>query len=1537
MAIPKKRSRASKNEPRNPHGEPESVPPNPGSGEAAGAARTVGPDAARHSEPVLVSASAGVGEEARQSHCDGPDSADAFVGAIRSSLEKGFGFVPLVGAGLSAPSGVPIIVEIRDYLKKCIAMALGLDHEKAWSPERPTGARELQNFFRWLPGRDAWPPFGDPQIYDRDTVDWAQRLGAFVSELHRVQKEEPERNYRELGIFQEAYGAMAEWRTSLIFLSRLRLASEKREDDERSRLVLGPPDLDVIDTFFLNVVLGKRPTLGHRMLARLALPLRINTILTTNFDDLIEKAFEEVGNVLTVFDVHVLAGLPPYRDMQFKSTLVKLHGGRYGLRADYTLDVIPSESDRRQFVSYLADRVIIDNVRGPTSELLEARRHLLVLGVSASDERVIALIHTAQRKLKETFKIFWVAYRKVDEEMARELLTQFFGKNAERSRFHILQHKFPGLLFLELYQELMRAFPTSGAVFPSAPRVPCPPRLRLPANDQGKQSDDQGRITTETLTWTNLVGRINAAIKKLSEESTVPCRLLVVHCDYRPTTPGVSIMSKVFDMQLDQQCQCVWIDMDEIADTEELFEIMLDSIARKAGVVDWMPVSLARLGSVRDRVREFPITEISRLTNNPNRKWVVFLNARSVPGANLPDGAKEYSNGWLDIASPADDFIKLLQCLCGTGCPNVTVVLLCFDSPFLSRLSVSACNYEPLRLTPVFRDSEGDHIKQVLAWLDEHDEEKTLVNEKEIRAQFLYSLCLANRPRYPGFLWGGPFYLGLERTALSADKRVELSKKWTLKLERIRVVRQKPGGFLWMHCIIRNQLRKMLPDLFPTLKDRTAETHHGLAESYRRLLLASRDAAAAFEVVYHRCMQAAALLEERGDKCPVEALQALTDARLCLELAQPDLVASGFTKGLCRRLEHIRDYLLMTVVRSLKVDPQKAEKSFYKEVKRRIALLHAATLRLNRLIAREVGENAIAFLRHLQLRAAHLSCLTDKTASSNPSLEEWYRGLLDDAPNGEPLLPPNDLLARHVSGAKTELLAAWIEQETELGTLSIAARAYDYAKDRTFAKVFNAIGFPAAHLNPTSTRNIREDCQKWLLDAWQLYQPKQAKRHNLDVPNFRDFILSLCRLLQRYMQLHLVWGHTLHTAGRRETDPVVRVQVRAAADEKFQTARRCYESAVELMREANSDRARVQNNDADDTFGSEDLPAWFRIRQRLDVQDALAWTFLREYREAHRRLNEAEAAVITIANGPRAIEMAIIELHRAELLTHQAVCVYEPTGEKLDPWVKGMSPLGVMRREILNKLQDQPFNFHDSFARPNNIVSGLLDELLACTGRQKGDRLKQPLSFVDEAWQTLNRAEPLLIGNRKNVWWTTWYFELKLKLIELKVYAQLCQDDFLAMPHIGLRDIPYGAPTAADRLLENARRMSRLDVFRIARIVESYANILLGLILARRLVSTKASGNVDLRMEAVLLSRRQSQMKIRLDEAREDLTTRTGYRIEHDRKLQKKRELQKQNAAALGGASQASSFKLCRDVEKYLHFVDDHARKISYLAFATSN
>jgi hypothetical protein len=49
-----------------------------------------------------------------------------FLAAKADEVKDGFGFVPLIGSGLSAPSGISTIKEFRDYLEYCIRDAIAL-------------------------------------------------------------------------------------------------------------------------------------------------------------------------------------------------------------------------------------------------------------------------------------------------------------------------------------------------------------------------------------------------------------------------------------------------------------------------------------------------------------------------------------------------------------------------------------------------------------------------------------------------------------------------------------------------------------------------------------------------------------------------------------------------------------------------------------------------------------------------------------------------------------------------------------------------------------------------------------------------------------------------------------------------------------------------------------------------------------------------------------------------------------------------------------------------------------------------------------------------------------------------------------------------------------------------------------------------------------------------------------------------------------------------------------------------------------------
>ena len=53
--------------------------------------------------------------EKRESFLVTHDASEQFIARIQAERQLGYGFVPLIGAGFSAPSGVPLVQEHRTY------------------------------------------------------------------------------------------------------------------------------------------------------------------------------------------------------------------------------------------------------------------------------------------------------------------------------------------------------------------------------------------------------------------------------------------------------------------------------------------------------------------------------------------------------------------------------------------------------------------------------------------------------------------------------------------------------------------------------------------------------------------------------------------------------------------------------------------------------------------------------------------------------------------------------------------------------------------------------------------------------------------------------------------------------------------------------------------------------------------------------------------------------------------------------------------------------------------------------------------------------------------------------------------------------------------------------------------------------------------------------------------------------------------------------------------------------------------------------
>ncbi len=1377
-------------------------------------------------------------------------SEHAFAVALQRERKNGFGIVPLAGAGLSAPSGVPLINELHQYLQKCIALALGVNRYHAEVSTLPQFHRE----WRWHPQRDEWPTIQSAQSYRLDEQNWQRQVGHFARRMSYDTESGVLSwdDYPETEVFLEAYGACAEWRSSLHFLARL----DERIEDQQRMLRLGPVDPDVIDNFFLNVVLGKAPTLGHQMLARLAGPLGINTVLTLNFEDLIEKAFADVGNILTVYGVHSNAGLPSYHSHFGKNVLVKMHGDRYGLRADYSLDAMPDENDRRHFLSYLSGQFIsrgeFADMSGEDSMHMQnksgTQNHLLVIGVSGKEDRILNLIKAGQEKLSG-FKVFWISYTRTEAIKAWKILRNVFS---DTRRFCVVQHHFPGLLFFNLYQTLTGAIPPDGSIFPSESRLSVPPMPyfgKLAINDKKQSKID------------SYVSKCNSAIESFRRSPArkrIPKdrldKLVLLHGGVKSSLSTIHVGSCSFQDQLDHGCQAVWIDLSGVLDANELFEVLLATIARKAGVVDWFPVLAQVQADVADSTSLPPkeilmlrAQEIAHLTNNPMRDWVVFLNTcGGGAGSNLNDIKEgEEPNGWVGKKHPSkpggtdccEAFLDLLNCLCSDDCPNITVVMVCedheSDDSLVNTIQKRSCLNPKNDIEILLKSDllEGkDAMQRAEDWIAAGD-----LSQREDREHFLHALVSVNQTRSKGMLYTRVFHPRCGKS----KRRMRRTNGYLKSLEREGLIQRQVGGFWWMCNDVRSKLRARcrgsLTSISPERKAeclrRSIQIHHGLGEWYVRLHMSSKSARAATESVYHHLIQVRRVfelnsLDEEAEIGNVihRVFQGLGSSLRILRQARPSILTDGYSQGTCRRLIKLREDCDQ-LGRELKCffDAKEEYEDKWLEGLKGISptLCHEG---VKRVLSTHEGWEEIAKVEYALYQLHKLTLALNMDIAQEigylSRAEDRWKELWDENPESS---------SCYSSDYKECIPRAEIHRKNRLATMGIARRS-DKTADKHTGEIFEEFKFPfygywnganeksisfteGATIGTKEDKNkfydlIRNKSRQWLEEA-AANEGDAYGRENVKL----QLAEGLMKTLQRRIQMDACKVSYLRVMkvrylidGQSDQIDECEEQIKHALEE----ADHCSEIAIELNRAVQRDSMRYARRGSTRMVVRDQITQWYDDQQRLKTQQAMCLAFKEDFIKAHRRLNEAEAALVELRY-PDGLEKGIIELHRADLLFCQAVNV---------DWKK--SGGRSLRNDLLKA-------FYDKIKEGRPVFPNISEDLIDIIRRrkQKEEDIQKSLSFIKDSWQTLDRAEPILKRFRKNAWWTTWYFELRMKLIEFQLFASLGLEGGSSLPYVGTQATPYNFPTVVDKLLDNSRRIIRGDIYRLSRIVEAYSNCLL--------------------------------------------------------------------------------------------------------------
>src|SRR5690606_32005265 len=167
--------------------------------------------------------------------------------------------------------------------------------------------------------------------------------------------------------------------------------------------------------FLANVVKDKKPSIGFMCLSTLVSKQKINTVWTTNFDDLIEKAISKLDISCQVVSPENAKSVQNYRNDI--PTVVKLHG-------DFRYDALQNTDEELQQLE--------ENLH---NYFLQAatQRGLLVVGYSGSDESVLQTLEKALEKPNAFPKgLIWCIPKDVSPN---ERLTNLIDKaNAQNQR-----------------------------------------------------------------------------------------------------------------------------------------------------------------------------------------------------------------------------------------------------------------------------------------------------------------------------------------------------------------------------------------------------------------------------------------------------------------------------------------------------------------------------------------------------------------------------------------------------------------------------------------------------------------------------------------------------------------------------------------------------------------------------------------------------------------------------------------------------------------------------------------------------------------------------------------------------------------------------------------------------------------------------------------------------------------------------------------------------------------------------------------------
>ncbi len=238
-------------------------------------------------------------------------------------------------------------------------------------------------------------------------------------------------------------------------------------------LTSGIPSL--VDSFFARVLRGHKPGIGHQLLGLMAETFGARLWLTTNFDDLIERALRDQSIHPDVYELPDRGPAPDASLFRNGPAVVKLHGSGFALRVGESLDTPLDRANLDLFKAYFPNDAIV-----------------LVIGYGGGDRRVMSLIEELvidHRWNRDTNlpKVIWVHRSPYPPSVVKRAAQGQEAVEQGHETIVTVRYRSGGLFLREMYEQLTDSHPASRVSYDALPMLP--PRRAVDGHNANGQGD----------------------------------------------------------------------------------------------------------------------------------------------------------------------------------------------------------------------------------------------------------------------------------------------------------------------------------------------------------------------------------------------------------------------------------------------------------------------------------------------------------------------------------------------------------------------------------------------------------------------------------------------------------------------------------------------------------------------------------------------------------------------------------------------------------------------------------------------------------------------------------------------------------------------------------------------------------------------------------------------------------------------------------------------------------------------------------------